>query len=350
MLNEIRTVAEESNRRLYQMAVPPVKYWLLFDVMAKKFTDPLVQKAREECASYPPRIRMLNALREDGTWPLPRQKAMEEERGPGPPIGWTFITSLRNLYSLGDWNARITDGNVRAAIEKIFSWQHEDGYIRGPISEAFPATHYCAFSLRNLMQFEMAGDSRTHKLVKWLLSTQRSDGGWNIPYIQDMRYRSKYASMKMASFIKAIEKGEVPSYDPGDYEDIPSCQWTTAMVIRAFYWDPPSVARREIRRGADFVLDRFFQRNYHPSYYQSADNWTKLKYPTYLGSGLSVLEVLTCMGYGPEDERLEKPIKWLLSARSKDGLWHRADRPNPEKDQWISETAINVLSKYAKMY
>jgi hypothetical protein len=350
MLSEIREVVEESSRKLYQMAIPPVKYWLLWDVMGKDFQDPLVQQARIECESYPPRVRLLDALREDGTWPLPKQKMAEEERGPGPPVGWTYITILRNLYSLGDWNVRYADGNVRAAFEKILSWQHEDGYIRGPISNAFPTTHYNGFALRNLIQFDMAGDSRTQRLIEWFLKTQRDDGGWNMPYIQDMRYRPEYAGMKMPKFIKAIESGELPPYDPKEYSDIPSCQWTTAMIIRAFCWDPPSVQRPGIRRAADFVLDRFFQRSLHPSYYQSADNWTKLKYPTYLGSGLSVLEVLTCMGYGPEDERMEKPIKWLLSQRSKDGLWHRADRPNPEKDQWISEIAINVLSKYADIY
>lgn len=350
MLTEVRRVVEDSTRKLTQMAIPPVKYWLLWDVLNNDFRDPVLQQARRECETYPPRIRLLKALREDGTWPLPKQRMAEEARGPGPPVGWTYITMLRNLYSLGDWDADITDGNVRAVIERMFSWQHEDGYIRGPISNTIPATHYNAFALRNLMQFKKAGDARTQKIIRWLLKTQRSDGGWNLPFIQDVRYRPEYAHMKMAKFIRAIERGEHPSYDPKGYDDIPSCQWTTAMVIRAFYWDPVSVQRREVRRGAEFVLDRFFQRNYHPSYYQSADNWTKLKYPTYLGSGLSVLEVLTVMDYGPEDERMEKPIRWLLNMRSKDGLWHRTDRPNPEKDQWITEIAISILARYADMY
>lgn len=85
---------------------------------------------------------------------------------------------LRNLNSLGDWNVQTTDGNVRAAIEKILSWQHRDGYIRGPISNAFSATHYNGLALRNLIQLEMADDSRTQKLIEWLLSKRSKDGLW----------------------------------------------------------------------------------------------------------------------------------------------------------------------------
>ena len=350
MLDKIQFIVEDTGRKLFQTAMPPVKFWLLWDVMRKDADDPIVAKAMQECERYPPRMRMLDSLREDGTWPLPKQKLLEEARGPGPPIGWTYITILRNLYSLGDWNAQSTDGNIRAAIEKIFSWQHKDGYIRGPISESFPATHYNGFALRDLIQYRMAGDARTQRLINWLISMQRSDGGWNIPYIQDVRYQPKYRNMKMAKFVKAIEEGDVPPYDPDDYQDVPSCPWTTLMVVRGFCWDPIILQRKEIRRGADFILDRFFTRSPHPSYYQAADNWTKLKYPTYLGSGLNALEVLTTMGYGPEDERMDKPIKWLLSKRSKDGLWYRVDRPNPEKDQWITEIAVSTLARYAKVY
>lgn len=89
MLSEIREVVVESSHKLYQMAIRPVKFRMLRDVMGKDFDDPLVQQARIERESYLPRIRLLNAMREDGTWSLPKQKMIEEERGPGPPVGWT---------------------------------------------------------------------------------------------------------------------------------------------------------------------------------------------------------------------------------------------------------------------
>jgi hypothetical protein len=107
---------------------------------------------------------------------------------------------------------------------------------------------------------------------------------------------------------------------------------------------------REMKRGADFVLDRIFKRNYHASFYLSEKNWTTLKYPLYFGSGLGAIEVLASMGYGSEDERMGEAVKWLLKVRSKDGFWYRSDRPSPDKDQWITLVALSILVRYAGRY
>ena len=122
------------------------------------------------------------------------------------------------------------------------------------------------------------------------------------------------------------------------------------MVVRAFTWDPKLLRSKEARQGADFFLDRFFKRNHHSSFLQSEKNWTTLKYPTSFGSGLLALDILTSMDYGPDDERMERPIRWLLNARSKDGFWYRSERPEPEKNQWITEVAITILDRYARLY
>ncbi len=350
MISEIRRVVEESSRKLFQISTPPVRYWLLSDVMRKGPDDQVLQRTREECRTYPPRLKLLKTLREDGTWPIPKQRKDEEDRGPGPPIGWTYITLLRNLYTLGDYVTAKEDGNVQAALERLLDWQSDGGYIPGPTAWALPEPHYNGFALRNLNQFRMDRDPRTYRLEQWLMHMQRPDGGWNMPYVQDVRYLPPYKHMRMKDFMKLILSDDRPPYDPKEYEHIPSCVWSTLTVLRGFYWSPSMRYRREMKKGADYVLDRFFKRNYHPSFYQSETNWTILKYPTYFGSGLSALEVLASMGYGPEDERMEAAIRWLLKARSKDGFWYRSDRPSPEKDQWITEIALSVLVRYAGMY
>ena len=350
MISEIRRVVEESSRKLLQVSTPPVRYWLLKDAMLRGPEDGVLQRTIEECRVYPPRIKLLSALGEDGTWPIPKQRKEEEERGPGPPIGWTYITLLRNLYTLGDYVTTKEDGNVAAALERLLGWQEDGGHIPGPTTRAFPEPHYNGFALRDLNQFRMDRDPRTYRLEQWLLRMQRADGGWSIPYIQDMRYMPSYKHMRMKDFMKLIQSDERPPWDPKEHEHIPSCQWTTLSVLRGFVWSPSMRYRREMRRGMDFVLDRFFKRNYHPSYYQSEKNWTMLKYPTYLGSGLSALEVLSSMGCGPEDRRMEAAVRWLLKSRSKDGFWYRSDRPSMEKDQWLTEISISILARYASMY
>ena len=350
MIAEIRRVVEESSRKLFQVSTPPVRYWLMKDVLGKGPEDQMLRKTVEECETYPPRVRLLQLLREDGTWPIPAQKKEEEERGPGPPVGWTYITMLRNQYSLGDYVANKTDGLIGASLERMLSWQSDEGFIPGPTMLSLPEPHYNGFALRNLNQFRMDRDPRTYRLEQWLLSMQRRDGGWLIPYIQDVRYLPKYRHMRMKDFMRLIQSDERPPYDPEEYEDIPSCIWSTLTVLRGFYWSPSMRHRREIRRGSDFILDRLFKRNYHSSFYQSEKNWTTLKYPTHLGSGLSALEVLATVGYGPEDERMERAVRWLLTARSKDGFWYRSGRPSAENDQWITEIALSILVRYAGMY
>jgi hypothetical protein len=101
-------------------------------------------------------------------------------------------------------------------------------------------------------------------------------------------------------------------------------------------------------RGADFFLDRFFKRNWRHSYYNSEKYWTHIKYPPYPGNGLTALYWLTRLGYGPGDERMEKPIRWLLNARHSDGFWWQSEKPHAQKDQWITGFAVDVLNKYAE--
>lgn len=88
--------------------------------------------------------------------------------------------------------------------------------------------------------------------------------------------------------------------------------------------------------------------NYHESYYHTDKNWTRLIYPPYIASGLTALYLLTILGYGPSDERMEKPIRWLLGERHTDGFWWQSDRPYMQKDQWITGFALDTLARYAR--
>jgi len=346
--SELERVVEESSRKLFQISKSPVRYFLLTDIMGMTADDALVQQTMEECRRYPARVKLLSTLREDGTWPIPRQRRLEEERGPGPPVGWTYTTMLRNLHDLSDYMATPDEGNIRASLEKMLDWQTKEGYIPGPTTDLFPLPHYNGFALRSFIRFGMEYDERVVRLVRWLCKSQRADGGWIIPYLEDVRYLPQYRSMRMTDFMSLLEKGIIVGYDPDDFRVIPSCIWTSMMVVRGLGQSMKLADSKEVARGADFVLDHFFKKNHHTAFLRSASTWTRLKYPTYHGSGLCALDLLTWLGYGCDDPRMEKPIRWLLSARGADGLWCQSERPNPEKDQWISETAISVLNRYAQ--
>lgn len=346
--SEIRGIVEESSRRLLQISIAPVRFYLLTDVLGRDEKERLVEQTLEDCRNFPRRKKLLETMNEDGTWPISRERRLAEARGSGPPVGWTYITMLRNLYELAEYRTGIDEGYVRNSLEKILSWQTEDGFIPGPASAYFPDTHYNGYALRMLLKFGMGKDSRVRKLVSWLLKMHRPDGGWLIPYLQDLRYFAPYNSMSMPSFMNQVRKLGMKNYAPSDYYGAPSCIWTTMMVVRGFAQSFELSLLPEVKQGAEYFLDRFFMRNHYSSFYRSDENWTKLKYPTYFGSGLCALDILTWMGYGADDPRLEKPIAWLISKRMRDGLWSQSDRPHPEKDQWISEVSLSILNRYSQ--
>jgi hypothetical protein len=60
------------------------------------------------------------------------------------------------------------------------------------------------------------------------------------------------------------------------------------------------------------------------------------------------LYVLTKIGVGPEDPRMEVPIEWLISARYRDGFWTDSNRPHTEAGQWLTLMALLTLDRYSK--
>ncbi len=347
---EVDKAVEETAAKLNQMAVPPVRRWILEYVLWKESNDAALMRAVEECKTYRPFVKLLESQRPDGTWPISTPRRIEEEAGPGPPYGWTHRIVVRNLYMLFEYWATRDMGHIEKSLELLLGWQGDDGFIRGPDTDGIPKAYHQGLTLGVLLKFGMKGDMRMERLLQALLKMQRHDGGWNIPYIQDMKYLPEYRFMKREEFMRLKAEGKLPPYDPSDYDDIPSCVWTTLSALRGISIYRSLNGEKRIKKAAEFVLDRFFKRNYHSSYYLSENNWTMLKFPTYYGSGLTALDTLVHMGFGPDDERMEKPIRWLLNARSKDGLWHRSERPHPIDDQWISLVSLEILGHFRDRY
>ena len=347
-LGDIEEVVKGSSEKLLRTAVPPVKYWT--NRFALQLPDDSAEQARllAECERFPPRLKLLKAQREDGTWPIAGPRASAERRGPGPPYGWTYTTMLRSLYELAEYKTSRTEGNIQTGLELILSWQDDEGYIPGPSLVGIPEVNVNGFALSILNRFGMGGDRRVRRLRDWLVTKQRNDGGWSIPFIQDMRYDPEYRYMRSSVFEELVREGKVKGYDPSRYSDVPSCTWTTLSVLRGMVQDKEMRFDPRILRAGNFFLDQFFKRNHHACYYRSEKSWTTLKYPTYHGSGLVGLEMLTAMGFGRSDPRMERPIEWLAAARSADGLWHTTERPTPGRDEWISTMAVSALARYCR--
>ena len=346
---QLETVIEHSCNRLRKVAAPPVRYWLLTYVDGLDKDDYDVQCALEAAEGYPPRVRLLRLLREDGTWPISKQRKKAEDTGPGPPYGWTYVTMIRNLWRLYDYCASSNDGYISNALEKMLSWQNDEGYIDGPVPDGIPRPYYNGLVLSVLRMYGTPlSDRRVKRLFDWLMKMQRHDGGWNIPYIQDVRYLPQYKHMRMNNFIDHVRSGDIP-YDPRSFDDIPSCYWCTVAVISGMAWDPENPRIEEIKRGGDFVLNGFFKKNYHQSFYRSEKHWESLRYPTYFGSGYWALDALLYLGFRAGDSRIDRLIEWLVRQRKKDGFWYNKQRPHELHDQWVTVTVLMILRYYSNM-
>jgi len=343
---EIDLVIGNSSRKLLQTAVPPVRYWLLRQVLEKSERDPAVQNALRGCATYRPKTRLLSKLGPDGTWPISRNKKLAEEAGPGPPLGWTYRTMLWNLFALSEYRTSRQEGNLQASLDKFYEWQNDDGYIPGPWTDAFPLPYFNGYALYILTRFGLGKEKGTQRLARWLLSMQRADGGWNLPFVMDLHYLPEYRAMRMRDFTEFVRGKGWKSFDLKSMNQFPSCPYVTMMAVWGLMQQKDATRKRAAKKGADFFLDWFFKRTPHPSYYMSENHWTRLRYPYKFGSGLMGLDILTELGFGEEDKRMDRPIRWLLNARSSDGLWSQSDRPHAERDQWISLTALRTLKRY----
>lgn len=346
---EIDTVVDNSSRKLLQTAVPPVRYWLLRQVMDRGERDAAVQRALGESAAYRPKLSLLEKLGPDGSWPIPRSKKLAEEAGPGPPIGWTYRTMLWNLFALSEYRTSRKEGNVEAALRRLLEWQEDDGYIPGPWTDVFPLPYTNSYALYILVRFGLEKERGVQKLAKWLLSMQRADGGWNLPFVMDVHYLPEYRGMRLREFFEFVRSKDWKSFDLKALSQYPSCPYVTMVVIWGLMQQRNMERSKAVKRGADFVLDWFFKRTPHPSYYMSEDHWTKLRYPYKFGSGLMALDILTELGYGTSEHRMDRPIRWLMSTRSSDGLWSQSNRPHPERDQWISLIALRTLKRYGSI-
>jgi len=345
---EIGRIVDESANRLLQSSSPSIRYWVLKHVTMKDREDLAIQRALSECARYPPRLRILDNMNADGTWPIPKLRERKSPSYTQASECLTHMAILKNLLRLLHFVTLPGDDRVNTSLEKLFSWQTKEGYIKGPMAHGLPQPHYNGYALYVAEGFYMDEDPKLNRLVDWLRATQRKDGGWTMPYVQDVKYLPEYRHMKMDEFIRLMQTDVRKLHNPEDLQDVPSCHWTTMMVMWGLNEMLQMRYSRCVEKGADLLLERFFQRNPHSNFYESERNWTSLKYPHNKCSGLAALHVLTKAGKGPDDPRMEKPIRWLISARYRDGFWTESDRPHTEAGQWLTMMALYSLARYAQ--
>jgi len=184
----------------------------------------------------------------------------KEESWTRPPTGGLRYHA-RNLNDLADFLSTREEGISRSPWRRS-SVADGGGVHPWPLGVPFALPQFNGYAPQNAHQ--VPGRRRTARAgapMRWLFSTRdltEVEG----PYLEDVKVQPKYRMLPRL-FLDLVRDGKLPPYDPREYDHIPSCIWTTMMVVRGFQPECGHVEKGEVRRGRSFFLDRFFKRNYH---------------------------------------------------------------------------------------
>ena len=114
----------------------------------------------------------------DGSWPGFAQKVPVYPEN-HPQLVATF-KAFRTLVERYQFTRNSVP--VERAVEYLFTFQTQDGDIRGFIGNQY-ATYYTGYILALLIQAAYVDDPRVEKGMQWLLKIRQDDGGWTIPIL-----------------------------------------------------------------------------------------------------------------------------------------------------------------------
>ncbi len=274
----------QTRRFLLQRTDPSVRYWTLKDLCDRPESDPQVRAARAEIGRKGWAWEILSLQEPSGQWPTYHDEP--------PNLYLPKYTSTNFLLLiLSELGMTRRDPRVaRAAKLLLDRWSDPKEGVWG---EAGAETCITGNAVRMMVRFGFLEDARVQRGIDWLVSAQKSDGGWHC-------WRSRTGTLAAWEAMAAF--AVIP---PGS---------RSAPVVRA------------IERGAEFFLERGLL---HEADGSSYPPWWRLHYPNhYYYDFLVGLDFLTALGYG-SDRRLRPALKWLERKRGRDGWW-RLDSVQPD--------------------
>lgn len=296
-----------------------VRYWT--EVEGKSPNDAAVRRALGAIGRTGWAASLLASQLPDGGWGAPAASAVQIVRPRFVSTHWISIV-------LADLGMTRSDPRIRKAAEILLDWRKK--VLRDKDGELC----FAGNATRTLIRFGYLDHPVVQASVAWLISAQKSDGGWTC------YRRSRAGNLDGWEGLAAL--AEIPE----DARD--------------------ASTRRAIQRGAEFYLNRRLLRASGRPY----PPWFRIHYPNHFYYDLLVgLRILTRLGYGG-DRRLGSALDWLRSKRRSDGTW-ALDGVHPASDiedgayvfrqpvfplmfeplqvpsQWATVEALGVLSRVA---
>ena len=233
--------------------------------------------------------------------------------------------------------------SIRRAAEFLFSFQTEEGDIRGMIANQY-ATYYTGAIMSLLIKAGYEDDPRIEKGFQWLLSMRQQDLGWTIPIITHKF--DKATQYKLTSeYLEPINPDRSKPF---------SHNWT-GMVIRAF------AAHKKYRKSegaitaANLLKSKFFKKDYYTSY-RAASYWVKFQFPFWWNNLVAALDSISLIGISKEDPDIQNALNWFINNQEKSGLWKlsydktkKQEIENPKSKEmqlWISLVICRIFKRF----
>ena len=252
---------------------PSVRYRVLTEVLDRAPDDPEVVAAAAERGRSGWGFEILSRQLPDGQWDAPTTSSRDLYVPKYIATNWRLLV----LADLGFTRAH--PAVARAAEVVLATEGGPTGQLGGSESELC----YTGNAVRMMTRFGYGEDPRVQAATRWLLETQKADGGWHC-------WPSETGTLDCWEGLAA-------------FAAMPRPAWSDAI-------------RRSVAAGAEFYLSRGLLREgdeYAP--------WLRMHYPVhYYYDFLVGLDVLTSLGYG-RDPRLASVLDLLERRRRPDGAW-----------------------------
>jgi hypothetical protein len=279
----------------------------------------------------PQPTKVLRKQRDDGSWKYPGgKKDIRSQRNYDQLQTYKVLMDLVEKYGF----TRVHPA-IQAAAEFLFSFQTEEGDLRGIYREQY-SPNYTAGITELLTKAGYGDDQRIAKVFSWLLEMRQDDGGWAVPM--------RTGVPKGTSTIKEAFWVEEPIQSD---RSKPSSHWCTGIVLRAFAAHEKYRAAPEARAAGELLKSRFFKADPYPDR-KAAYFWGKIRYPFWWTDVLSALDSLRWLGFSGDDLDIQQGLEWLIADQEANGQWEARYLSGGDKDihLWTTLHVCRVLRRY----
>ena len=300
---------DDSTDWLLEESDPSLRYFSLLTLLESSQDDSEVSAARAAINESEPVRRILDAQRPAGYW--------GRDKRPYHGVSKHLIT-LEHLGYGGE------DERVHTAIEYLFAnSQMDDGaFTAGEFRDGRRGVIPCftANTVHFLHWFGYGNDSRTARALRYLLRTQRDDGGW----LCFERVKKTHA-----------------------------CFWATAKVLRALEALPAKQQTTDVRDAREAAVNLLLNSGlyrHHSEFGKVSTAWFEFARPLFASTDvLEVLQLVTPF-VSPDDERIGEGLRIVLEKQDADGRWPAERQVRVKKTFPIPFEEVGQPSKWVTLH